>query len=53
MAKNLNNNGYQRGLVSMVYIIFDKKSKSSGVNIPSEFNEQLAKEFHKTIIINF
>ena len=42
--------GYQRGLASMVYNFFDKKSKRSGVNIPSEFNEQLAKELHKPII---
>ena len=36
--------GYQRGLASMIYRFFDKKSKGSGVNIPLEFNEQLAKE---------
>ena len=34
----------------MVYKFFDKKSKSSGVNIPLEFNEQLAEELHKPII---
>ena len=34
----------------MVCKIFDKKSKGSGVNIPSEFNEQLAEELHKPII---
>ena len=32
IAKNLND-GYQRGLASMVYTFFDKKSKGSGVNI--------------------
>ena len=45
----------------MVYKLFDKKSSSlpdksvpgSGVNIPLEFNEQLAKELHKPIIRNF
>ena len=37
----------------MVYKFFDKKSKGSGVNIPLEFNEQLAKELHKPIIRNF
>ena len=31
-------------------IFFDKKSTGSGVNIPLEFNEQLAKELHKPII---
>ena len=36
----------------MVYKFFDKKSKSSAVNIPLEFNEQLAKELHKSIIRN-
>ena len=37
----------------MVYTFFDKKSKGSGVNIPLEFNEQLAEELHKPIIRNF
>ena len=37
----------------MVYKFFDKKSKGSGVNIPLEFNEQLAKELHKLIIRKF
>ena len=44
--------GNQRGLASMVYKFFDKKSSRSGVNIPSEFNE-LAKELHKPIIRKF
>ena len=34
----------------MVYKFFDKKSTGSSVNIPLEFNEQLAKELHKPII---
>ena len=50
IAKNLKYDGYQRGFASMVYKFFDKKSKGSGVNIPLEFNEQLAKELHKPII---
>ena len=37
----------------MVYKCFDKKSKRSGVSIPSEFNKQLAEELHKPIIRNF
>ena len=45
----------------MVDTFFDKKSASltdksvsgSGVNIPLEFNEQLAEELHKPIIRNF
>ena len=50
IAKNPKYDGYQREIVSMVYKFFDKKSNSSGVNIPLEFNEQLAKELHKPII---
>ena len=37
----------------MVYKFFDKKSTGSGINIPLEFNEQLAKELHKPIIRKF
>ena len=37
----------------MFYKFFDKKSTGSGVNIPSEFNEQLAEELHKPINRNF
>ena len=37
----------------MVYKFFDRKSKSGGVNIPLEFNEQLAEELHKPIIRKF
>ena len=53
IAKNPKYDRYQRGLASMVYKFFDKKSTGSGVNIPLEFNEQLAKELHKPIIRKF
>ena len=43
--------GYQRGLASMVYRFFDKKSKGSG--IINEPNYQLANELHKPIIRKF
>ena len=43
--------GYQRGLASMVYKFFDKKSKGSG--IVNESNYQLANELHKPIIKKF
>ena len=46
IAKNPKYNGYQRGLDSMVYKYFDKKSKDSGVNVEVKLNEQLAKELH-------
>ena len=45
--------GYQRGLASMVYKCFDKKSKGGGVNIEVKHNEQLAQKLHKPIIRNF
>ena len=48
IAKNPKYDGYQGGLASMVYKFIDKKSKGSGVNIPLEFNEQLAKELQYT-----
>ena len=53
IAKNPKYDGYQRGLASMVYKFFGKKSAGSGVNISLEFNEQLAKELHKSIIRKF
>ena len=53
IAKNPKYDGYQRGLASLVYKFFDKKSKGSGVNIPSEFNEKLTKELYKPIIRKF
>ena len=53
IAKNPKYDGYQRGLASMVYKFFDKKSTGSGVNTPLEFNEQLAEELHKPIIRKF
>ena len=43
--------GYQRGLASMVYKFFDKKSGGSG--IINETNYQLANELHKPIIKKF
>ena len=39
--------GYQRGLASMVYKLFDKKSGGSGIT--NEPNYQLASELHKPI----
>ena len=53
IAENAKYDGYQRGPASMVYKFFHKKSKGSGVNIPLEFNKQLAEELHKPIIRNF
>ena len=52
IAKNLKYDGYQRGLASVVYKFFDKKSASSGVNIHAN-NKKLAEELHKPIIKKF
>ena len=51
IASNPSYDGYQRGLASMVYKFFDKKSKGSG--IANEPNYQLANELHKPIIKKF
>ena len=53
IAKNPKYDGYQRGLASMVYKFFDKKSKGSGINIEVKHNEQIVKELQKPIIRNF
>ena len=51
IAKNSKYDGYQRGLASIVYKFFDKKSSGSGItNGP---NYQLAEELHKPIIRKF
>ena len=49
IASNIKYNGYERGLASMVYKFFDKKSKGSGLTE----NQQLANELHKPIIRKF
>ena len=48
VASNPKYDGYQRGLASMVYKFFDKKSKGSGIS--NEPDYQLAEELHKPII---
>ena len=51
IANDRNYDGYQRGLASMVYRFFDKKSKGSG--IINEPNYQLANELYKPIVRKF
>lgn len=51
IASNLNYDGYQRGLASMVYNLFDKTSKGiahTGTEIISK-DQQLVNELHKSI----
>ena len=45
--------GYQRGLASMLYKFFDKKSQGSGFNNEIKQNIQLSNEIHKLIIRKF
>ena len=49
IASNPKYNSYERGLASVVYNFFDKKSKGSGL----KENKQLVNELHKPIIRNF
>ena len=57
IAKDPKYDGCQRGLASMVYKFFDKKSKGSGVKYVNTKltlqNQQLAKDLHKPIIKKF
>ena len=48
IANNPNYDSYQRGLASMVYKLFDKKSKGSG--IINEPNYKLSNKLHKPIL---
>ena len=48
VPSNLKDDGYERGLTSMVHKFFDKKSKGSGIKSMS--NHQLENELHKPII---
>ena len=49
VASDQKHDGYQRGLASMVYKFFDKKSQGKGLANNKE-NVQLANELHKPII---
>ena len=51
IANNPKYDGYQRGLASIVYKFFDKRSSGSGIT--NELNYQLANELHKPIIKKF
>ena len=58
IAKNPKYDRYQRGLASMVYKFFDKKSVSGScvatlANNEIKQNLQLAKELHKIFVRNF
>ena len=52
IASDQKYDGYQRGLASMVYKFFDKKSQGKGLASNKE-NVQLANKLHKPIIKKF
>ena len=51
--KNPKHDGYQRGLASMVYKFFDKKSKGAGIKNETKEKQQLANELDKPVIRKF
>ena len=53
IASNPEYNGYQRGLASMVYKFFDKKSMGSGFKKLKNSSSILADELHKPVVKNF
>ena len=53
IASNPKYDGYQRGLGSMVYKFFDKKSMGSGINTIKSSSSILADELHKPTIKKF
>ena len=53
IAKNPKYDGYQRGLASMVYKFFDKKTSGSGIKSENISSKQLAEALHKPIIRKF
>ena len=50
IASNPKYDGYQRGLASMVYKCFDKKSVGSGINTIKSSSSILSDELHKPVI---
>ena len=53
IAKNLKYTGYQLGLASMVFKLFDKKSSGSCIKYGNMSYQQLVEEFHKPVITKF
>ena len=53
IASNPEYDGYQRGVASMVYKFFDKKSMGSGINTAKLSSSILADELHKPVIKKF
>ena len=49
-AKSPEYDEYQRGITSMIYQFFDKKTSGSGIKNENISNKELADELHKPII---
>ena len=52
IAKYLKFDRYQRGLVSMVYELFDKETSDGAFENENMLNEELAEKLHRPIIKN-
>ena len=53
IAKNLKHDRYQRGLASMVYTFFDKKTSGSCIKNENIFNKELTAELREPVIRRF
>ena len=53
IAKNSKYDRYQRGLPSMVYKFFDKKTVGGAIKNKNMSNKELAEELHKPVIRKF
>ena len=53
IAKNPKYDGYQKGLSSMIYNFFDKKTPGSSIKNKNILNKELAEELHKPSIREF
>ena len=53
IVKNPKYDEYQRGLVSMAYKLFDKKTSDSDIEMENMSEGQLAEELHKSVIRKF
>ena len=53
IAKNPKYDGYQRGLASIAYKFFNKKTSGGAVKNEINSNEELAEKLHKLIITKF
>ena len=53
ITKNPKYGGYQRGLASTIYKLFDKKTFDNGFKMENMSDRQLVEELHNSVIRNF